>query len=123
MTWLNEVDATALQSSLHDLEMAYKHFFSVSKKEKNLVFQNSKPSAVQNSHIKVNVSAQTSRYLIIVYSFPSWVWLNARFQNLFWVASCQQRLRFLLPENTLSLYAAELTIIFLVCQLQVLLCI
>ena len=32
LEWLREVDATALQSSLHDLEMAYKNFFRRVKK-------------------------------------------------------------------------------------------
>lgn len=53
--WLKEVDATALQSSIRDLDTAYQNFFRRIKQGENQVYPASKVSTIIDSPIRANV--------------------------------------------------------------------
>lgn len=70
--WLREVDATALQSSLRDLDTAYQNFFRRVKRARNPDTQNSKANETIDKAIRAGAWAQISKYWKALYSSPSW---------------------------------------------------
>jgi len=58
LTWLREVDSTALQSSLKDLDTAYKNFFSRVKKGQTLGFPKFKNKKIRHKSYKAKLVGQ-----------------------------------------------------------------
>lgn len=69
--WLQEVDATALQASLQDLNRAFQNFFRRVKRGKYPAIQNSKVNIAISSLTRASVSAVLSKFLIRLCNFPS----------------------------------------------------
>ena len=63
LEWLKEVDSVSLQSSIKDLDMAYKNFFREVKKEIAIKdFQNLRVKRIITNHIKQNIRMETFKF-------------------------------------------------------------
>ena len=65
LAWLREVDATALQSSLRDLDTAFQNFF---RRGRNPAIPGSRASTTTGKATRANVSVRTSKFWIMPYS-------------------------------------------------------
>lgn len=68
LEWLREVDATALQSSLRDLDAAYQNFFRRVKRGRNPVTPGSRVSTTTGRATKANAWGQISKFWTRPYS-------------------------------------------------------
>lgn len=68
LAWLREVDATALQSSLRDLDTAFQNFFRRVKQGEKPGYPRFKSKHNHRQATRANVSVRTSKFWIMPYS-------------------------------------------------------